>query len=87
MESKLDESRRYIAELKSLLADYDKESQLVNELSEYYQSEDWLKDYEDDENGTLPKELKRGVLSEDGINDLLEEFVELSEIINNIKGE
>jgi hypothetical protein len=33
----------------------------------------WRKDFEDDENGLLPKELKCGVLSEDGIWNMLEE--------------
>ena len=32
--------------------------------------EEWKKDFEDDEKGLLPKELKRGVLSEDGIYNL-----------------
>ena len=36
------------------------------------------RDFEADEAGLLPKGLKRGVLSEDGIYDLLEEYKELS---------
>ncbi len=40
-------------------------------LEEYYQSPDWLKDYSDDENGKIQKELKRGVLSQDGVWDML----------------
>ena len=47
------------------------------ELAEYYDGELWMNDYELDESGLLPKELKRGVLSEDAVYDLLEEAEEL----------
>ena len=41
-------------------------------LNTYYTSGLWLEDYEADERGELPPELKRGVLSQDGLYDLLE---------------
>ena len=40
-------------------------------LSEYYGSDEWKQDFADDEAGRLPKDLKRGVLSEDGIWNVL----------------
>ena len=40
-------------------------------LAEYYDSGLWLSDYEADERGEIPKDLKRGVLSQDGLYDLL----------------
>ena len=40
-------------------------------LAEYYASDDWKRDFADDEAGLLHKELKRGVLSEDGIWNVL----------------
>ena len=49
----------------------------MKDLEEYYLSYEWKKDFEADEEGLLPKDLKRGVLSEDGIYDLLEEYKEL----------
>ena len=52
---------------------------LISELEAYYESIKWRKDFESDEAGLLPKNLKRGVLSEDGINDLLDEYKEVSE--------
>ena len=52
---------------------------LISELEAYYESVKWRKDFENDEAGLLPKNLKRGVLSEDGINDLLDEYKEVSE--------
>ena len=41
-------------------------------LSAYYSGGQWLADYEADERGELPRDLKRGVLSQDGLYDLLE---------------
>ena len=40
-------------------------------LDDYYTSGQWLKDYEADEKGLLPETLKRGVLSQDTLYDLL----------------
>ena len=40
-------------------------------LAEYYESKEWIQDFSDDEAGLLPKDLKRGVLSEDGLWILL----------------
>ncbi len=47
-------------------------------LSAYYSSNDWKQDYADDEAGRLPKDLKRGVLSEDGIWNLLSDWKALN---------
>lgn len=38
-------------------------------LREYYESGQWLFDYELDENGLLPRDMKRGVLSQDALYD------------------
>ena len=49
----------------------------VAELSKYYGSELWKMDFAADETGILPPELKRGVLSEDGIWNLLSDYREI----------
>ncbi len=41
-------------------------------LKEYMDSGQWKADFEADEAGEIPTEVKRGVLSEDGLYDLLE---------------
>ena len=46
----------------------------VVELSKYYGSELWKLDFAADEAGNLPPDLKRGVLSEDGIWNLLSDY-------------
>lgn len=52
-----------------LLRQFDPE--LYRLLREYYEGGQWLRDYEADEAGLLPPDLKRGVLSQDGVYDLL----------------
>lgn len=44
---------------------------VFDELIHYYTGGQWLKDFELDERGLLPADLKRGVLSEDGVYNLL----------------
>lgn len=51
--------------------------QLVNQLDVYYSGPLWRMDYEADEKGLLPRDLNRGVLSEDGIWNLLTDYTAL----------
>ena len=48
----------------------------LRELEAYYGSREWKADYCADEAGLLPTDLKRGVLSEDGIYNVLDQFDE-----------
>lgn len=50
---------------------------MLQELTEYYENGQWLADYEVDEAGLLPSDLKRGVLSEDGVYNLLFDIEQL----------
>ena len=43
----------------------------ITELENYQESGQWILDYECDERGELPPDLKRGVLSEDMLYNLL----------------
>lgn len=47
---------------------------LLKILLDYYTSGQWRKDYELDEKGYLPPDVKRGVLSEDGVYNFLEDI-------------
>ncbi len=71
--AKLDRFDSLIEEIRGMLPDTD-------ELAAYYAGEEWKKDFADDEAGRLPKNLKRGVLSEDGVYDLLERIREWKEM-------
>ena len=42
-------------------------------LIAYYESPLWREDFELDEKGMLPKDLKRGILSEDGVYNYITE--------------
>ena len=55
----------------------------LKELEEYYVSPQWQEDYAADEAGLLPADLKRGVLSQDGISDLLDRFSDLKKKPNH----
>ena len=50
----------------------------AEELERYYTGGVWRRDFADDEKGLLPADLKRGVLSEDGIWNALSDYRELS---------
>lgn len=72
----------YLDEAERLLRDGEgsgRLQRLIAELEAYYASDEWKQDFAADETGLLPKNLKRGVLSEDGIFNLLEEYKEVSE--------
>lgn len=53
--------------------------ELYAELLDYYEGGLWLEDYQADERGELPKNLKRGVLSQDGVWDLMTIYEEKCE--------
>ena len=77
-------------EASSMLDDYSGEyirklSNRIRKLEQYYTSPEWKEDYETDEAGRLPKNLKRGVLSEDGIDDVLSDFRDLEERLAALK--
>ena len=48
----------------------------IEVLTNYLDSGQWLADYEADERGELPADLKRGVLSQDGLYNLICEIEE-----------
>ena len=48
----------------------------INMLADYLDSGMWLKDYELDEKGLIDQSVKRGILSEDGLYNLIFEIQE-----------
>ncbi|MBQ4507032.1 MAG: DUF4298 domain-containing protein [Firmicutes bacterium] len=67
----LDRANEVHSKLEAALDDYAALMPLIAELEEYYSGEEWISDFEDDEAGKLPADLKRGVLSEDAVYDAL----------------
>lgn len=56
-------------------------------LQSYQTSKQWMKDFEADERGEVPKDLPRGVLSEDGLHDLLVDVAMLRFNLEELLGE
>lgn len=77
MEICLDASEKAIQELSEALSAFEAVQPQYRKLSDYYGSDQWMQDYADDEAGKLPRDLKRGVLSEDAVYDLITENREL----------
>ena len=71
MELCLDEATAAVADLSAALDRYSQAQEAIKALAAYYGSDVWKADFHADEQGLLPADLKRGVLSEDGIYDVL----------------
>jgi len=78
MEQHLDRASQAVMQLSAALDQYAEAQQALSELSNYYNSEHWRQDYADDEAGLLPPSLKRGVLSEDAVWNVLTDSRELN---------
>lgn len=89
MEQALNASAQAVAELSAALERYRALLPALSSLKEYYQSPLWLQDHDNDAAGLLPKELRRGVLSEDAVHDLLEQnallYTELTQLVENTR--
>ena len=70
-EELLDRIAPVLEDLGKALDAFDDIQEDVQELAAYYEGESWREDFEADEAGQLPADLKRGVLSEDGIYEVL----------------
>jgi len=81
MEACLEYASAAVKELSVALEKYEEAREAIRTLDKYLGSRQWKQDCKADEEGKLPKELKRGVLSEDGIWNVLEESRRLDEII------
>ena len=79
MEGRLERAAAAVMDMSAALDKYEAVQEDIKALRKYYDSKQWKQDYADDEAGRLPADLKRGVLSEDGIWNLLEDVCELNE--------
>ena len=71
MEQLMERASSAVINFSAALDKYVEVQQAIAALSDYYGSDEWKQDFADDEAGLLPADLKRGVLSEDGIWNLL----------------
>lgn len=82
MEAYLNDAKDAVKNVSKALEDFMEAQNKVIALENYYEGGCWRKDFEDDEAGLLPDYLKRGVLTEDAIYDLLTDNDELLAIIS-----
>lgn len=78
MELYLDRASSAVMQLSAVLDNYIDVQESISALDEYYSSDDWKQDYADDEAGLLPPNLRRGVLSEDAVWNLLSDTKEMN---------
>ena len=77
MEERLDKALELIGNLEKAASEFEQYRSEIDILGEYYTSQQWKDDLELDRSGMLPPDLKRGVLSEDGIYNMLERAGEI----------
>ena len=74
----LDRVAPVLGNLETALDAFDDIQTDVQKLAAYYEGDDWREDFEADEAGRLPLDLKRGVLSEDAVYDVLTDHYSLT---------
>ena len=84
MERRLEEATAAVGQMEEALEHYEAAQEAVERLACYLDSEEWRQDFADDEKGLLPQDLKRGVLSEDGIWNLLDNNRDLASRMQEI---
>ena len=87
MEEIFDKANKVMSDLEKHMSRFQDIQSDIKKLEAYYTSEDWKSDFKLDEEGKLPADLKRGVLSEDGVYDLLEKNKELLETVKEEKAQ
>ena len=85
MEACLEQASAAVKELSAALEQYAEAREAIKTLDKYLGSKQWKQDCKADEEGKLPKDLKRGVLSEDGIWNVLEESRKLDDLLHLYK--
>ena len=78
MERHLNRATAAVKRLEAALDKWEDAQEAIAALEEYYGSDLWKQDLADDEAGRLPADIKRGVLSEDGLWNLLTDARDLT---------
>ncbi len=87
MEEILQKANNTLNTLEASISDFQNMQEDIRKLADYYDSKQWRIDFEADEQGLYPDDLKRGVLSEDGIYNLLERNKEVMELLKTFLDE
>ncbi len=84
MESILEKANHTLDTLDADIRELQNMQDDIRTLSDYYACKQWRQDFEADERGLFPENLRRGVLSEDGIYNLLERNKEVMEMLESL---
>ena len=87
MEAAFDRTEAAVRALMQALDEYETVKVDIDRLTDYLESGAWREDFEMDEAGVVPTDLKRGVLSEDALYNLLGDIVSLHEQMQEICGD
>lgn len=87
MEQNLDTVSEAVQRLSNALDAYTTVRPQLQELIDYYESSQWLADYDADCAGLISADLKRGVLSQDAVYDLLAEHDRLLSVMRTLTAE
>jgi len=85
MERRMERAAAAVMALSAALDSYEEALEDISALEAYYDSDTWKLDFADDEAGKFPVDLRRGVLSEDGIWNLLTDARELVDRLHTIE--
>lgn len=78
MEEHLNKASQAVRALSDALDLYAEAMESIETIDDYLVSDEWQQDFDDSEAGRLPKDLKCGVLSEDGIWNVIDTSRELN---------
>ena len=78
MEEHLNKASQAVKALSDALDLYAEAMESLETIDDYLVSDEWQQDFDDSEAGRLPKDLKCGVLSEDGIWNVIDMSRELN---------
>ncbi len=84
MEAILDKATALMDDLEKAMEEYEAYQSEISRLEAYYTGRQWKEDLAADEEGRLPADLKRGVLSEDAVFNMLERNKELLRRIRSV---
>lgn len=87
MEKLFDEVLEAQDSIEKEIENYKNIQEKVQRLEKYYSSKQWKDDFAADERGEIPFSIKRVVLSEDGIYDLLERNKEIMDMLDSLDKE
>ncbi|MGT2800086.1 DUF4298 domain-containing protein [Streptococcus marmotae] len=77
MEEILNQAETVLTNLEQSLEAFEQFHPTLSSLFSYYESKEWMRHYQMDEAGQFPKNMARGVLSEDAVYNTIARYHEL----------